>query len=345
MRIAIVNNCVPFIYGGAEFLADSLKDKLIEYGHEAMVVKVPFNWNPPSKILEHMLACRLLKLDNVDKVIALKFPAYYIEHPNKTLWLLHQFRQVYDLWGTQYQGIPETPEGLRIKESIIQADNRFLGQVKNIYTNSKIVSDRLKKFNNINSEVLYPPLMESEKYFCGEFGDYIFYPSRISHYKRQHLAIESMKYVKSDVKLVIAGSPDTKGDLDHIQKIVTDNQLESKVRIIGEFITQEQKVELFANCLGCTYIPYDEDSYGYVTLEAYHSRKPVVTCTDSGGTDVVVKDGVTGYMVEPDPKHIAQSLDKLFFDKKKAQEMGANGLDNLNTLGITWDNVIERLTR
>lgn len=345
MKIAIVNNCVPFIYGGAEFLADSLKDKLTEYGHEAMVVKIPFQWNPPERILDHMLACRLIQLENVDKVIALKFPAYYIQHPNKTLWMLHQFRQAYDLWGTEYQGIPNNPEGYRIRDAIINSDNKYLNEVKKIYTNSKVVTDRLKKFNGINSEVLYPPLMEAEKYTCVNFGDYIFYPSRINHSKRQHLAVESMKYTKSNVKLIIAGHPDTSNDLVHIENIVKENNLQDKVKIIGKFISQEEKFDLFAKSLGSIYIPYDEDSYGYVTLESYHSKKPVITCYDSGGTDVVVKNGQTGFVVSPDPKEIASAMDKLYLNKELAKELGHNGLDHLISLGITWDNVIERLIK
>ncbi|MGD1075622.1 MAG: glycosyl transferase family 1, partial [Thermodesulfovibrionales bacterium] len=200
MKIAIVNNCVPFIYGGAEFLADNLRNRIAEHGHQAMIVKVPFAWDPPSKILDHMLSCRLLRLDNVDRVIALKFPAYYIEHPEKVLWLVHQFRQAYDLWNTSYRCIPDTSEGLRIRDAIIGSDNRLLGGIKKRYTISKLVSERLRRFNNLDSKSLYPPLDDPQKYHCTEYGDYVFYPSRIVGSKRQALAVESMKHVKSGVK-------------------------------------------------------------------------------------------------------------------------------------------------
>src|SRR4051794_39882965 len=106
MKVAVVNNCVPFVNGGAEHLADALTSKLSEFGHQAILIRIPFSWEPPQKILECMLACRMLRMPNVDRVIALKFPAYYLPHPNKVLWLLHQFRQAYDLWNTEFQGIP-----------------------------------------------------------------------------------------------------------------------------------------------------------------------------------------------------------------------------------------------
>ena len=343
MKVAIVNNWVPFIYGGAEFLADHLKKELINCGHNVIVVRVPFQWNPSEKILDHMLAARLLKLDNADKVIALKFPAYYIEHPNKSLWLLHQFRQAYDMWGTPYQDIPSTPQGLGIRQAIINADNFYLKKAKKIFTNSKIVGNRLRNFNQIDSEVLYPPLMDSEKFSPGEFGDYLFYPSRLSHAKRQHLIIESMRFTRSNVKLIIAGNPDAPSDLTLLEELIKKYNLETKVKLIGRWITLEEKVNYFTEALGAIYIPYDEDSYGYVSLEAFHSHKPVLTCSDSGGTLELIEDGVNGLIAEPTPQSLAESMDILFEDKSKTKKMGKEGYHQLISMKLNWTNVVEKL--
>lgn len=345
MKIAIINTQAMHIYGGAEFLADSLRDKLQEYGHQAISIKVPFQWETPGKILEQILAIRMLNLDAADLVIGLKFPTYYINHPNKRMWLLHQFRQVYDFWGTDYQGVPDDVRGLEVRSFVSTADNKYLREVSQIYTNSRVVSNRLKMFNDIDSEVLYPPLMEAEKFHCRSYGDYIFYPSRINQTKRQLLAIEAMQYTKSGVKLVLAGHPETRDYIESLRNLVFTQKLEEKVTILSDFISQEEKRAYFADCLGTIYIPFDEDSYGYVTLESYHSLKPVISCTDSGGTDVVVKDQITGFMVAPDPVAIAAAMDKLYTDKMNAQKMGEEGLRHLSTLGITWENVINKLTQ
>lgn len=345
MKIAIVNNYVPFIYGGAEFLADSLNAKLKEYGHSSIIVKLPFKWNPPEKVLESVLASRLMYLANVDLVIPLKFPAYCISHPNKVLWLLHQFRQAYDLWGTPFQDIPNSDQGKAIREAIITIDNQHLSQAKKIYTNSHVTSERLYKFNQLDSEILYPPLMDDHIYFCQEYGDFIFYPSRISEGKRQYLIVESFRYTQTPVKLVIAGNPDNPNDLIRLQSLIETHQLQDKVKLIGNFISQKEKANLFAHCLGCTYIPYDEDSYGYVTLEAYHAFKPVISCTDSGGTSIVVKDQENGFLVSPHPQEIAQKIDLLYNQKNLAETLGRNGYEHLKKLNITWDHVIRSLTQ
>ena len=345
MKIAILNNCVPFLRGGAEHLADALAAKLAEYGHQPLLVRVPFRWEPPQKIIDHMLACRLLRLPNVDRAIALKFPAFYVPHPNKIFWLLHQFRQAYDLWGTRFQGLPDTADGRAIRDVIVQADNSYLPEARKIYTNSRVTSDRLKKFNGLDSEVLYPPLLSHSQYLCGEYGDYIFCPGRINATKRQRLLAESMQFCRTPVALLVAGKTETAGDAEAIQALAGRSGMEKRIRFIDRFIAESEKVEWFSQSLGCAYIPYDEDSYGYVTLESYLSRKPVITCTDSGGTDALVKDGVTGHRVAPEPRALAAAMDQLYADKQKARNMGEAGYALVQSLRINWDNVVEKLTR
>ncbi|HYW47749.1 MAG TPA: glycosyltransferase family 4 protein [Bryobacteraceae bacterium] len=345
MKIVVLNNCVPFLRGGAEHLADALAAKLVEHGHKALVVRIPFRWAPPEKIVEHMLACRLMRVPGVDRVIAFKFPAYYVPHPDKVLWLLHQFRQAYDLWGTRFQGLADSPEGREIRELIIRGDNSYLPEARKIYTNSEVTSGRLKKFNGLDSEVLYPPLLTHSQYSCAEYGDYIFCPGRVNATKRQLLLVQAMQHCRTRVKLLVAGCAETREDAEAIESTIRKNGLEKKVQFVNRFISEEEKVDWFGRSLGCAYIPYDEDSYGYVTLESYLSRKPVITCSDSGGIEALAREGSTGRVVAPEPRVLAEAMDQLFLDKQKAQRMGEAGLELVHSLRITWDTVIEKLTK
>jgi glycosyltransferase involved in cell wall biosynthesis len=344
MKIAVLNNAVPFVQGGAEHLADALTAKLREFGHQALLVRIPFRWEPPSKILEHMLACRLMRIPGVDRVIAFKFPAFYVPHEDKMLWLLHQFRQAYDLWGTALQGLPDSLEGREIRDCILNADNSYLTEVKKIYTNSDITSGRLKKFNGLDSEVLHPPLLNHEQFSCSEYGDYIFAPGRVNQAKRQQLLVESMEFCRSPVKLIVAGKAERKEDADAIKAIIHKRGLQDRVEFIERFIAESEKVEWFSRALGCAYIPYDEDSYGYVTLESFLSRKPVITCVDSGGIHELVKNHATGRVMASNAKDLAGAMDALYEDKAGARRMGEAGYDLAQTLDISWDRVIRVLT-
>ncbi len=345
MRISIANVQAPFVKGGAEYLADSLAQKLEERGHQVACVRIPFKWYPPQTILEHVLACRMLRIQsgNPDLVIALKFPAYVLPFAHKKVWLLHQFRQAYELWGTPHQGIPNTPEGRRIRDMIMQADNVYLREAKEIYTNSRIVARRLQHYNGIGvNGVLYPPLLRPEIYRCADFGDYFFYPSRLNSIKRQALAIEAMRFVKSGFRLVLAGKADQELYLDDLRTLVKQHKLEDRVTLLG-WISEQEKADLMANCYAALYIPYDEDSYGYVTLEAFHSAKPVITLSDSGGTDEVIENGVNGLILPPTAEALAAGMEELWSARQRTVHMGQAAQATLERHNIRWDHILERL--
>lgn len=344
MKIAIINNCSPFVRGGAELLAEGLRDKLLEAGHRATLIRVPFRWEPPVAILRSLLTCRLLRISNADRVVALKFPVYCVDHSHKRVWLLHQFRQAYDLWGTPLQGIPNTAEGLAVRNAVIRADNLWLRSAERIYTNSPITRERLMRFNSIEAEVLYPPLPSSELLRCEEYGDFVFYPSRMNAAKRQLLAVQAMKYVTTGARLVLAGPPDNSTDLLQIERTIQELDVTKRVVVYGRFISEQEKAEMMNRSLACVYVPYQEDSYGFVSLEAYHARKPVITCTDSGGVRVLVREEETGRVVPPEPRALAAAIDRFYLRRDEARAMGEAGWSLVQSLDISWERVIGVLT-
>jgi glycosyltransferase involved in cell wall biosynthesis len=346
MKVAIVNSQAIGLFGGAEFLADHLKIKLVEHGFDAQIIRFPFSWYPAENIVDSMMAVRLACLDNTDRVIGLRFPAYLIEHPDKRLWLLHQFRQAYDLHGTEFGMFGDNERDRGIRDAVRRMDTHCLKSLEGrIHTNSHIASERLMKYNGIASEVLFPPLFDAHLYSSGPLGDYLFYPSRVNHSKRQYLAVEAMRLTKSGVKLVLAGKGDTAEDEERIHRRIEEYGLKDRILYLNRFISQEEKAEYYRNSLGVVYIPYDEDSYGYVTLEAMQSEKAILTCSDSGGTDVVVLEGRTGHVAAPTPDSLAEAMDEMFHHRGRTEEMGRNGPALIRELGIDWDRVIERLTQ
>jgi glycosyltransferase involved in cell wall biosynthesis len=260
------------------------------------------------------------------------------------LWLLHQFRQAYDLWGTPYQDIPNTPTGHRIREAIIDSDRRYLGETRHIYTNSEIVGRRLLLYSGFESDVLFPPLFDATPYRCEEYGDYFFFPSRITAGKRQHVAVEAMAGVRSSARLVIAGQAEAPEDLNRVMSIVHEHNLEGRVEVIPRWITDEEKLRLLAGARGVLYLPFGEDSYGYVTLEAFHARKPVITLADSGGTLELIEDGRNGRVVDG-VDELSGAIDDLADDRALAERLGQTAYDTIDELGISWDRVIQCLTK
>jgi glycosyltransferase involved in cell wall biosynthesis len=343
MRVAVASTFVPFIRGGATKIVSDLVGALRERGHEVDTIEIPFD-SSPAEQLEQMLALRLLDVgDRADRLIAIRTPSYLLRHPSKVVWFIHHHRGAYDLWGTPYQDVPDTIEGRAIRDGIHAADSLGLGEARAIYANSGITAKRLRRFNDIEAPVLYPPLTGVERFRCEPAEDFIFYPSRITYHKRQWLVVEAMAHVRSGVRLVIAGVPDDPDQRAHIEHKIAEAGVADRVEVVGRWVTEEEKLDWLARCLGVAYLPFDEDSYGYPTLEAFQSCKPVLTCTDSGGTLEIVEDGATGVVAEPDAASVGAAIDRLAGDRRAAAAMGLAGRERMAELGISWDDVVDAL--
>lgn len=347
MRVVIATVQVPFISGGAEAQAESLRAELRLRGHEAEIVTIPFKWYPSTTLVNGIRMARWLDLTEVnghpiDVVIALKFPAYCLEHPRKVIWLLHQHRQAYDLWGTPFGDMHAWPEGETVRRFIFESDRRAFSGARAVFTDSRNVSDRLMRYNGIASTPLYHPPSTRDSLRCAGYGDFVFYPSRIDPMKRQDLLIAACRYLKSGVGVRIAGAG-PRERLDALTNQVRRAGLEDRVRILGH-VTDEEKTDLYARCLAVYFGGYDED-YGYIPLEAFLSSKPVIVHGDAGGPLEFVEDGVSGWVTEPRPEALAEVIDRLATDPELARRMGEAGHREVRRRRIDWDHVLEMLLR
>jgi glycosyltransferase involved in cell wall biosynthesis len=293
---------------------------------------------------DQMLALRLMDIrDYGERLIAIRTPSYLLRHPNKVVWFIHHHRTAYDLWESPYREFPDTNEGRAYRNLFFSGDMLAFREARKIFTNSEVVSKRLMHYNRVAGEVLYPPLFRPERYLCRSYGDAVLYVSRVVHHKRQQLAVESMRYTKTPVKLVLAGQADNPAVREHLLELIKNLDLGGKVEFLDEWISEEYKQQLFAGCLACLYIPLDEDSYGYPTLEAFHSEKPVITTVDAGGTLELVQSGRNGFVTQPSPESLARAMDTLYRDRERARQLGVAGKRRLDELGIGWDRVVEKL--
>ena len=339
MRVIVATVQVPFIVGGAELHARGLETHLRRAGHEVEIVTFPFKFTPERFISDLMDFIANIQFDNfgwvsVDKLIALRFPAYYVRHLDKVIWLLHQHRAVYDL----YDEATADDSLKALREQIHRFDTEMIGACPHVYANSRNVAQRLQRYNQVAAAPLYHPPFNSERFYCGEQYPYIFYPSRLEQLKRQHLLIEAMRHVRSDLKLIISGVGGMEAEY---RALVDRHRLHDRVALLGH-LPDAEKYAWYANALAVAYPPYDED-YGYVTLEAMLSSKPVLTCTDSGGPLEFVVDGETGIVAEPDPQVLAEKLDWLCAHRSHAARMGQNGRRHYAGQQISWDNVVQTL--
>jgi len=339
VKIIVTANIVPFMPGGADYHINGLADNLRLQGHSVELLRFPFRFSPEADVERMMNFCQGTDLRSpngvaVDKVISLQFPTYGVQHDDHSVWVMHQHRAAYELYDEA-----TASEGLKtLRPKVAAYDTQVLANATRLFANSQRVADRLQTYNGLSAQALYHPPHDAERFYCAEPEPYIFYPSRLEGLKRQDLLIQAAVHLTTPVKILIGGDG---GQARRYEQLIQDLDVADTVRLIGRF-SEAEKLALYAKSLGVFFGPFDED-YGYITLEAMLSSKPVITCTDSGGPLEFVEHESTGFVVEPNPVAIAQRIDELYLDQGNAQAMGRAGRVAYADKGIAWKHVIEQL--
>ena len=324
-------------------IARALEAALTEAGHQSGIVTTPSNrfGRQGSAYLANWLTDVGVTGggDRVDQIISLRFPSFAVRHERHVCWLNHTMREYYDLW--ERFTAPLSPEG-RFKEGVrrtlIQtADSYFLKRnVTRLFAQSRTVQDRLTRFNGAASEVLYPP-PPPRPYRCDEYGDYLFFASRMAPLKRADLVLRALAEPAAEqVRMVFGGEGE---ELPALRQLARDLGVEGRVVFTGR-LDERDLIDHLARCRAVVFVPIGED-YGFVTVEAFASGKAVITTLDSGGPAELVRDGHNGLVTAPEPAALASALARMVEDRAGAEAMGARARDDVRA--FTWDAVVRKL--
>jgi glycosyltransferase involved in cell wall biosynthesis len=341
LRIVVAEAQVPFVEGGAELHVRALVEQLRARGHDVEKVAVPFRPQPKSELLAQAAAWRLLDLSSsngqpIDLLIATRFPTYFARHPRKVAWVIHQHRAAYELCGTDYSDFEHTEADVGLRRRLIDLDTRMLNECRRVFANARNTANRMRTFNGVAAEALYHPPPLAGRLQSGPHGDYVLVVGRLEKVKRADLAIRAMAHVPPPVRLIVVGDGSQRGDAEGA---AADSGVADRVTFAGA-AGSDELVRLYASALAVVYAPFDED-YGYVTLEAFLSSRPVITAADSGGTLEFVVDGENGFVCAPEPEAIGAAVTTLAADRELAARLGRAGQTRART--VTWDGVVEQL--
>jgi glycosyltransferase involved in cell wall biosynthesis len=339
MRIAVCRPQVPFAHGGAEIFTDTLVAELRARGHEADVVSVPYKWYPAQRVLSQAFLWRLLDLSEtdgtaIDLVVATKFPSYVVRHPEKRVWLVHQFRQAYELDGTDLGQFGDDAADRALRRKVNELDRIALGEATRLFAISGNVAGRLARSTGLTAEVVrHPP--QTLDYHCAERGRVVLSASRLDRAKRIDLLVEAAAHDPSLEIVVVSDGPDR----ERLEALAASHNLGGRLRFEGR-VSGERLAELYASCAAVYYAPVDED-YGMGPYESFLSSKPVITTVDAGGPLDVVHDRGTGLVVRAHPAEIARAAVWLRDNPHEAARLGEAGKALAEE--ITWDRAIGRL--
>lgn len=322
-------------------IARALVNALRESGHEAEMLSTP--QNRFGRQFAAYLATRLTDVgrtgldQDIDRLISIRYPSFVLKHPRHVCWLNHRMREYYDLWN---QWSATLGSKGRLKESwrrywIHRADRYFLKKnVNKVFAQSENIRQDLLKWGNVQSEVLYPP-PPLQGYRTEEYGDFILSPARLTSLKRIPLLLEALARTPRGKAVILGEGPDR----TTVVSLIRSHSLEDRVILPGH-VSNDELLRWYARCRAVYYSPQKED-YGLVTLEAFHSRKPVITMTDSGGPAELVEHNVSGFVLPSGSEALASAITSLFENNELAETMGNAGYNKWKH--INWPQTVTRL--
>jgi glycosyltransferase involved in cell wall biosynthesis len=324
-------------------IARSLVQALRDAGHTAGIVITPqnrFGRQASAYLATWFTDVESSDGEPIDRVISLRYPSYAVRHPKHVCWLNHTMREYYDLWDRFSAGLGATG---RIKEGTrrvaIHAADRYLltRNVSRLFVQSRTIQRRLAIWPELRSTVLYPPPPQ-RSYRCDGYGDYVFLVSRLTPLKRVDLLIDALAQPGvTTVRAVIAGDGEERGALEQLART---RGVAGRITFVGR-ITDDELVDHLARCRVVCFPPFEED-YGFVTAEAFASRKAVITCRDSGGPAELVEDGSNGVIANPTPQGLASAICRVMDDPAGAERMG--GAAFASSTKLSWPDAVAALT-
>lgn len=316
-KVAIMSAGSPVAgNGGAERFYAGLKHGFELLGCDTEFVEVEADEPSVDMILRNYQSAAEIDLSRFDIVVSSKVPTYAVRHPNHVMFLNHAVRIFDDMFEDRF---PDAHLGDYIDRARIhRADLAALLRVKAHMSQGFEIARRLARWRGLSSRVLHPPLGFNAFTPTEAPGDYFVIAGRLHPWKRFDLLIEAVRRSSRQMRLLIAGEGAYASTL---HKLANDDP---RIEFLGR-VSDEELVKLYAGAIAVPFLPQRED-YGYVTLEAFASARPVLTCTDSGEPAHIVRNFETGLVVEPSAEAVCRGLEWFWDNREAACVMGRNGL-------------------
>ena len=339
-RIVVTAVQSPFLSGGAEKHVLRLVEELRRRNVDTETVTMPLFERRHPDLLKSALLWRLGDFTHfggypVDALIGTRFPTYLAAHPRKVVWLIHQYRQVYDQFGTAYSDYTGSEEDRRIRETVFAMDTTALSEARRIFANSKNVAARLKRFNGLQSQPLYHPPPLAGRYRTGPIGDYALWIGRLEKWKRPDLAIAAVAGCPAAKLRIVGDGPEREA----MERYAKELSVRERCEFLGN-VSDESLLDELAGARIVLVTAADED-LGYVPLEAYLSGKCVLAVSDGGGPLEFVSDGETGFVADPTVESMGRTLLLAWDRVDELSVMAARGRQVVER--ISWDDVVDSL--
>lgn len=176
--------------------------------------------------------------------------------------------------------------------------------------------------------------------FSNPYGEYILHLSRLDRIKNIETSILSLKFLPSTITLLIAGGEFEKGYRAFLEKYVSENGLEDRVKFLG-LIKGNEKYKILKNSIAHIHISKWE-SFGISAIEAM-SQGTINIVGSNLPMAKLIEENNCGFIQEDiyDPKELARLILSIKeMNNKEILKMRESAVSVAK--GFTWGSVAEQ---
>ncbi|MBI4975567.1 glycosyltransferase [Candidatus Peregrinibacteria bacterium] len=170
--------------------------------------------------------------------------------------------------------------------------------------NSSITKQRIEKYYNKSSSVIYPAIKCSEYKIVPQTKGYFLAVGRLTPYKKFDLIIETFNRTGLPLKIVGTGIAE-----NSLKKMANGN-----IEFLGHVEDRELK-NLYSECEALIF-PQIED-FGITALEGMACGRPIIAFKEGGALDTIIENKTGMFFDKQTPLHLKGAIEKYLENKKK----------------------------
>ena len=191
--------------------------------------------------------------------------------------------------------------------------------------NSKTTQERIKKYYQRDSLIIYPPVDTAKFFISDKNGDYFLAGGRFIPHKRFDLAIRAFNKLNLPLKIFGDGP-----DFPRLRKMARPN-----IEFLGK-ISDARKAELMSGCLA--FIHPQEEDFGISAVEAQASGRPVIAF-NRGGASETVRENISGlFFYEQTWEELADTVLRFLYQKNNFNpQIIKQSVEKFNVSRFKWE--------
>lgn len=329
MKILIVASIQADCFYEEKYFTPILAEELKKKGHEVDYIFLPF-YKDSLALIEQIVAYSTLEVDCADMLITVGYPACFIPHDNKVIYLMDRLPRFFEYYNSQY-GVLDTPQYSRIKSNVINIEKECFSSCFKLICNSNILQKDIKECHNIDSYIAYLPVINIDTTY--NIDDklkepYIIKESYLLPEERLEIIFEAIKSSKFNIVLSVPRTSKLYRQTLDLQ--IKDYDIEDKVMIIDGFVNDN----VYKNASYYISMTYETRRISNGILRALNNNCKIILGSDVSAENEITKGSYVS-VVNPVSRDLIKFLDNNSSSDKIDSKSAIPNIDSIiSVIGV-----------